>query len=827
MDQDPVVIKMNVPDAPGPIKRLLNAGIIKSLFGTKSTKLITAGAALVISLTMVSVVVFTVLANNTSFQNKHSLDTLPKPPPAASKSTAALPGGGTATGVGSCSGTNCPAVTLNATPATVNIGAKSKLTWSVVNNPKSCTASDDWSGSKPSTGTEMTPSLTKLQTYLFTITCTNDTGTGFSTVPVGTISQSGGSGSVLTRPMVTFAAYPTSVYTGESTQLKWIATNNPTSCTAGGGWSGIKSGSGTETTSVFNSPGQYSYSIQCKNNAGTSPLATISVTASTPPAGYPVVTLTSNPLGSTTPGSSVNINWSVSNNPSSCVASGDWSGSKSSSGSYNTGALNTIKTYSYTLTCSNSTGSLNSTININVLPNPPAVSLTVNPSSILVGNSATISWNVANNTSGTTCTASGDWPGSLNITPTSSGTRSTGTLNTAKTYTYNLSCKNEGGTSALATATLGVNLPAPPVVSIAVSPISINTGQSATITWSATNNPTSCTPSGSLTGTISPTSGGSKSTGTMNTAGTFTYSLKCTNAGGTSNTATTSLSVGSGGAAAAPVVTISVSPSTISTGSSATVSWSASNTPTSCSAGGTTSNWVSTPGASGSASSGNIGSAGTKTYSITCTNSKGSGTGSTSLTVIALPTVSVSLGSSSINTGTSTTYSWSSTGASSCTGGGVLSGSKATSGGPVSTGNMASAGTYNYTITCVNSIGGSASSTAVLTVSNVATVYCSGNTPCYGPNDLSTHNTAGSCWGYNVNRVVDVTNLNGGFHKSQDGNLLPSGYTGVCGNVNLGTFLSGGASIPSLGSHNHGSAPKNNTGTISSYLVGYYDSSKP
>lgn len=192
-----------------------------------------------------------------------------------------------------------------------------------------------------------------------------------------------------------------------------------------------------------------------------------------------------------------------------------------------------------------------------------------------------------------------------------------------------------------------------------------------------------------------------------------------------------------------------------------------------------------------------------------------------------MPTVSVTLATSPITTGTSTTYSWSSTGASSCTGGGVLSGAKATSGGPVTTGTQSTAGTFNYTISCVNSIGGSASSTAVLTVNNAAVVYCSSKTPCYGPNDMVAHNTAANCWGYNSNRVVNVTNLNSGYHKAQQGNLLPSGFTAICGNVNLAPYLSGGASITGIGSHNHGSSPKNNTGTIASYLVGYYDATKP
>jgi hypothetical protein len=187
----------------------------------------------------------------------------------------------------------------------------------------------------------------------------------------------------------------------------------------------------------------------------------------------------------------------------------------------------------------------------------------------------------------------------------------------------------------------------------------------------------------------------------------------------------------------------------------------------------------------------------------------------------------VALANTSIAPGTSTTYSWSSANATSCSGSGALSGSKATSGGPVTTGVMNTAGTYNFTITCVNAVGGSASSTAILTVTSAAIVYCNGKTPCYGVTDLNSHVTATNCWAYNLDRVVNVTTFNNGYHKSRYGNILPSGFTGDCGNVNLQPFLVGKASIPGIGSHNHSSAVKTNTGTITGYFTGYYDGTKP
>ncbi len=842
LDQlEPVVIQMNVPDPPGPYKRFKDSRFMQALGANRTTKIITAISATVISITMVATAIFVVLANDKDFKKKHGLDTLPKPPAQVSgsvKNADALPGGGIATGKGACVGQNCPEITFTADPATTLVGKKVKLTWNATKKPKTCDASDDWSGSKKPAGSETSPALSKLQSYLFTLTCKTDTGTGFSSVPVGTTipASSVGTGNIKTRPAVSISANPAgNIYVGGYTTLKWEATNNPTSCKATGDWSGIKSSSGTEKIGPLTAERNYYFKLNCVNSSGESgdiPATAEVIAIPSAYAGLPIVNLSATPVGPIVPGSSTVLSWSASNNPSSCLASGDWSGTKPGAGSFNTGALNIIRTYSFSISCSNSSGSTTDVAAIQVMPNPPSVSLTVSPSSILVGKSATISWNVSNTTSATTCTGSGDWPGSTTVTPTSGGSKSTGILNTAKTYTYSLTCINEGGTGFQKNVPLTVSLPPPPAVSISVNPISISTGQSSTISWTATNNPTSCTPSSDLAGPITPLAGGSKSTGTLNTARTYTYSLQCSNAGGSSNIAQTTLSVGSGNSAnQPPVVTISASPSSISTGSSSTISWTATNSPTSCSASGTTSNWVNSPGASGSTSTGIISSTGARTYTISCTNSAGSGSKSVTITVVALPTVSVSLGSSSINTGVSTTYSWSSANASSCTGGGSLSGAMATSGGPTSTGVKSTAGIYNYTVTCVNSIGGSRSATAVLTVSNAGPVYCGGLTPCYGPNELASHASPGNCWGWNLTWVINITSYRP--HHPGGGSGTIESASATC-NRNIASVLAGSASIPGYTSggkstQNHQTATKNNSGSsqLAGYRVGYYDAAKP
>lgn len=79
----------------------------------------------------------------------------------------------------------------------------------------------------------------------------------------------------------------------------------------------------------------------------------------------------------------------------------------------------------------------------------PVVSLSVSPSSITSGSSATLGWSATNTPTG--CTASGGWSGAK----AASGTAS---VNPTSTTTYTLTCNNAGG-SGTKSATLTVSAP--------------------------------------------------------------------------------------------------------------------------------------------------------------------------------------------------------------------------------------------------------------------------------------------------------------------------------------------------------------------------------
>jgi PKD repeat protein len=808
---DPVVVNMNRPRMPFRLPKLPH-------FSERANKIIIITAAVVICISMVTVVIATVIANSSRFRKApdgQSQNT-PAPSTGSTPSAAALPGGESAIGKGGTANNDSPVVTIKATPSSVSQGGISHLEWSATKNPTSCTASDDWSGTKPIYGAENTQALTKQQTYMFTLTCKNASGTGFATVSVGVISQ-GGSGSV-GRPVVTLAANPSSIYINDKSTLVWSATNSPTSCTASGSWSGDKPAGGSENTAALTNVSSYTYTLTCKNSAGSG-FATTSVNTTVPPANLPIVTISSSALGAQKPGATPTITWSVANTPTSCTAGDDWSGSKPAHGSEAVGPLNAIKTYSFKLTCSNAAGVAFDNVTVKIIPSPPVVSLTASPASVTLGGSATLNWLATN--SPTSCTASGSWSG----TKPFNGTQSTGALTTVKTYTYSLSCTNAGGTGFANNVPVQVVAPDPPDVTLSINPISTTVGNSATLTWSATNSPASCTASGSWTG--SKAASGSQSTGALGTAKTYTYNLSCSNPGG-SGSASASITVSSGQTTTKPTITIALNPTTIGTGSSSTLSWSAANSPTSCTASGA---WSGSKAASGSTSTGVVNAAGSQTYTLTCSNSAGSATASATLTVLATPVISISVNPNSITTGGNATLTWSVTNnPTSCTAGGSWTGSKAASGSQ--TVSPGSAGNYTYSLSCTNS-GGTTSKSAVLSVNQQQATYCGGQTPCIGRSELASHSNIGSCWGYNLDWVINITQY-APHHKggTKSGSLESAQAT--C-NHDIHAILGGTATIPGYTDknnavkHNHNNATENNLANsqLSSYMTGYYDPNKP
>ncbi|MBI4937979.1 MAG: hypothetical protein HY846_07145 [Nitrosomonadales bacterium] len=350
-------------------------------------------------------------------------------------------------------------------------------------------------------------------------------------------------------------------------------------------------------------------------------------------------------------------------------------------------------------------------------PAAPAILTLTDSHSIPNGTTTTIGWSssdasqcVLYNTTATSGTIS---------TPTTpvvaSGTASSYTtpaLNTNTTYT--LECSGATGTSPTQQTTTVTVVPLSVYAYLTATPsaITIGTGQQyATLSWSSINS-TSC----SLTGVASPGTVGTSNTSNFTVAGTYSYTFSCSGAAGTNpaqQTATVTVS-----AASVPTITLTATPPTISNNTTTYMAWSSTNTTgaTPCTATGT-----GAPGgplaASGSFTTPNL-TVNPTTYTISCTGLGGTATQSATVTVnppASPPAVTVTASPSTISSGESSTISWTSTNATSC--------SSAGGGGTGTTGAFTTpaltAPSTTYTVTCTG-LGGSISGNATVTVSGGA-----------------------------------------------------------------------------------------------------------
>ena len=323
--------------------------------------------------------------------------------------------------------TPAPTVSLTAAPASLTLGASATLTWSST-NATACTASGNWTGSRGPSGTEAnTPTAAGPASY--TLTCTGAGGSGSATATVTVAAPP--------APTVSLSAAPSSIIQGAATNLTWSSTN-ATACTASGNWTGSRGPSGTEANTPT-AAGPASYTLTC-TGAGGSGSATAAVTVNAPS------TVSISAASTTiTLGSASTLTW-TSASTSTCTASGDWSGTRATSGSEAV-TPTTTGLRNYTLTCTGAGGSATGTASVQVNP-IPTVSLGANPATIIIGASSTLIWSSTNATS---CNATGAWTGSRGtsgsetVTPTATGQS-----------VYGLSCTGAGGT-VTQTATVQVN----------------------------------------------------------------------------------------------------------------------------------------------------------------------------------------------------------------------------------------------------------------------------------------------------------------------------------------------------------------------------------
>jgi plastocyanin len=334
-------------------------------------------------------------------------------------------------------------------------------------------------------------------------------------------------------------------------------------------------------------------------------------------------------------------------------------------------------------------------------PPPPPVAaapttvISATPSSLQPGGTTTLTWSSSN---ATACSASGAWTGAKAV----SGSETSASL--AATSSFTLACSGAGGT---ATQSVTVTVVAPvPVLVFSAAPASVTAGQATTLTWSSTN-ATTCTASGAWSG--SRATSGSATSDPLTASSAFV--LNCAGPGG-SVQQTVNVSV-QAALPPAPTLQFSAAPLTVAPGATSTLTWSSSNA-TNCAAAGA---WSGARGTSGTEVTTALNA--TSTFALACTGAGGTISRSVTVTVQGPPpTVAISANPNLIAAGSTSTLTWSSTNATSCSALGAWTGPKATTGSEVSAPITA---TTTFLLSCSGS-GGSASAVATVTVATAPVV---------------------------------------------------------------------------------------------------------
>jgi len=395
-------------------------------------------------------------------------------------------------------------------PITMAIGGTGGLVW-ITSNATSCQIFRDGTlvGNYPVNGSAGVGPMTVTNTH--SIVCTGPGGTSNTDSVIHQVP-----------PTVSLSASPTTGASPLSTTLSWSTGNSPTSCTAGGGWSGSKTPNGGSQVISGIVTGT-SYTLYCTNAAGNSTTASVTVT----PIGAISVSISANPASMTLPTNATRLTWTTTGNPTSCTASNYWSGAKTASGGFEDRTGMTAGTSVFVITCSkngvpDTSASVTVTVASATLVNNASCTSITAPGSVVAGStfSGTIvmqnigtktwdniytspsdqehkltSWNPSANTR---------WgishlllPGGTAVPPGSSATFTanfTAPLTTG-TYSFDFSmleenvewfgtpCAKNGGVIVTAPTTTGTVSPASPTCTIASGASSCTVN----LTWSTAN----------------------------------------------------------------------------------------------------------------------------------------------------------------------------------------------------------------------------------------------------------------------------------------------------------------------------------------------------
>jgi lysyl endopeptidase len=476
------------------------------------------------------------------------------------------------------------AVSLGASAGAQVYGQPLTLTWSA-SGASQCTpggglAGDGWSGSQAAAGSLTLTEGTSAASLTYTLVCSY-AGNRTARASVTVIWEG-------PAPVVTLNATPAAVWTTRPVTLSW--TSNVTPCALAGGTlalTGLASSGSTTTTAT--AAGDVTYTLTCGSASNPGVTATLVQYAD------PNVIFEANGTDRLV-GETFLLQWQSF--ADTCVALGGapgdgWAGNTFSGGStlgsfapYVTGA----GTYTYTLSCTSGTLSLQQNLTVTFENNAPYVTASLSANSVAYSNSPadylTLSWNsnlsscttVANPALVTYMTndplgANNAAQGSQTLGPQQSGS-----------YTLTVTCTSQNQQTSVSSTplTLTVTPPAPPTASLTLNPTAVVAGETFTVSWTSTG-AAYCSRAGGLPGdswaTASAPAAGSASE--VAAAGAFTFGLTCYSI----DPATAPVSLATPLTIGTLDETLSSNLTSVTTGGAFTLSWSAPGA-TQCTASG-------------------------------------------------------------------------------------------------------------------------------------------------------------------------------------------------------------------------------------------------
>jgi hypothetical protein len=285
-----------------------------------------------------------------------------------------------------------PAATLTATPAAITLGESATLAWTSANADSAVI--DNGIGVVSLNGS-MVVSPTETTTYTMTVTGPGGTATANATVTV-----------TIPEPTVGITATPAAITLGESTTLAWTSTYADSAV--------IDNGVGAVPVngSMVVSPVEDTvYTITVTGPGGTAS-ASVAVTVENP---YPKPTVTLAAAPATiNPGEASTLTWTSAD--AETVSISPDIGTVGLNGST---SVSPTTTTTYTITATGLGGTSTATATVTVYYPPPTVTISAYPTSIQVGQTATLTWSSTEGDSAAIDQGIGSVPleGTLTVTP--------------------------------------------------------------------------------------------------------------------------------------------------------------------------------------------------------------------------------------------------------------------------------------------------------------------------------------------------------------------------------------------------------------------------